>query len=377
MNQSAIIKTAAFVKSRHVDLMLSSDFALSRLGLNRETMRQETKRSLLDVEAKAAETKLKKQATENEFKTYVSEFFHEKLFEYVEQRVADKDYIFNELLNFESEIPKIFDACAAKATGASQLETLITAIPWLKAQFLSKINKPPFRAERSSKPTVEEVGLGIRYIGMENTKTLLLSEIAKKWLPHSTEPYSEYKVNYWKYSVATANCMTALAPFYKLNPSVAYFYGLFHGIGASLMLRLYLRAFDTVRVAQMKESNKSGRKDIEKVLDALEVDSTFVSEAILKYAWRLSIQVFDHLGLKYAVVLPSVQEIQDGVKYDEALPLTQAMMQAKTFAQYKILQQARLIELDEAKAFLTNARINNAVISELNKVNLLQIKYSV
>ena len=138
MNQSGIIKTAAFVKSRYVDLMLSTDFAMTRLGLNRKQMKQDTTRSLLDVEAKAAEQKLKKQATEQEFKTYVSEFFHEKLFEYIEQRVADPDYIFSELLQYEPEIPKIFDACAAKATGATQLETLISSIPWLKAQFLSK-----------------------------------------------------------------------------------------------------------------------------------------------------------------------------------------------------------------------------------------------
>ena len=377
MNQSGINKTAAFVKSRYVDLMLSSDFALSRLGLNREQLKQDTTRSLLDVEAKAAEQKQKKQATEQEFKTYVSEFFHEKLFEYIDQRVADPDYIFSELLQYEPEVPKIFDACAAKATGATQLETLISSIPWLKAQFLTKINKPPFREERTTKPTVEEVILGVRYIGVENTKVLLLSEIAKKWLPHSTEPYSEYKLNYWRYTIATANCMRSLAPVYKLNETVAYFFGLFHGTGMSLMLRLYLRAFDTVRVAQMKESNESGRKDIEKVLDALEIDTSFVSEAVNKYTWQLSAQVFEKLGLKYAVVLPSAQEVLGGVSYDEALPMTRAILQAKTYAQYKILQQSRLIELDEAKAFLTHARINNTIISELNKVNLSRIKYSV
>ncbi len=377
MNQSGINKTAAFVKSRYIDLMLSTDFAMTRLGLTRTQSKQDTTRSLLDVEAKAAEQKQKKQATEQEFKTYVSEFFHEKLFEYIDQRVADPDYIFSELLQYEPEIPKIFDACAAKATGATQLETLISSIPWLKAQFLSRVNKPPFREEKTTKPTVEEVILGVRYIGVENTKLLVLSEIAKRWLPHSTEPYSEYKLNYWKYTVATANCMRALAPVYKLNETVAYFFGLFHGIGISLMLRLYLRAFDTVRVAQMKESNESGRKDIEKVLDALEVDTSFVSEAVNKYTWQLSAHVFERLGLKYAVVLPAAQEVLGGVSYDDALPLTRAIMQAKTYAQYKILQQARLIELDEAKAFLTHARINNTIISELNKVSLNRIRYLV
>lgn len=377
MNQPGINKTAAFVKSRYIDLMLSTDFAFTRLGLNREQLQQDSDRSLLDIEAKAAQEKQKKQATEQEFKTYVSEFFHDKLFEYIDQRVADTDYVFSELIQYEPEVPKIFDACAANATGASQLEALISSIPWLKAQFLTRVNKPPFRQERTTKPTVEEVILGIRYIGVENTKVLLLAELAKKWLPHSTEPYSEYKLNYWKYTVATANCMRALAPVYKLNESVGFFFGLFHSIGMSLMLRLYLRAFDTVRVAQMKEANEAGRKDIEKVLDALEIDTSFVSEAVNKHTWQLSVHVFERLGLKYAVVLPAAKEVLAGVNYDEAMPLTRAIIQAKTYAQYKILQNARLIELDEAKAFLTHARINNTIITELNKVNLVGIKYSV
>lgn len=377
MSSTNVHKTSSFVKSRFIDLMLSDEFALSRLGLSRKEMRQESTRSLLDVEAKAAEEKLKQKATEQEFKIYVSEFFHEQLFEYIEQRVNDSEYLFSELLQFEDEIPKIFDACAAKASTASQFESLISAIPWLKARFIQAINKPPFREEKSSKPQVEKVGLAIRYIGIDNTKILLLSEIAKRWLPHSTEPYSDFKANHWRYSVATANCMLSLAPIYKVNDVVAYFFGLFHGIGISLMLRLYLRAFDTVRVTQMKESLKNGRKDIEKVLNEMEIDPAFVSEAINKYSWTITCKLYERLSLRFAVVLPFAEEMKEKMSFDKASPMTQALLQAKTYSQYKILQKNRLIELDEAKAFLTHVRINNVIISELNKINLAKIKYSV
>jgi hypothetical protein len=376
MNNPNYQKTASFVESRFMDLLLSDDFAMSRLGFNRDELKQSSTRSLLDIEEKAREKKLKQQATKQEFKVYVSEYFHENLFTYLEQRVADPDYIFTELLQFEPEIPKLFDACAAKAAGASHFEQIIARIPWLNTSFIETINNPPFREAKSIKPKVENLGLAIRYVGLDNTKLVVLSQVAQHFLPHSTEPYNTFKGRYWQYVVATANCSRQLARYYQLNEVVAFFLGLFHAIGTSLALRLYLRAFDTVRVAQMKDALKNGRRDIETVLNGLEIDPNFISDALTKFSNQISYRVFEKLGLKYAVVAPFVEEIKDKLAFDQASPMTQVLMQARTFSQYKILQKARLIELDEAKIFLTNYKIGNAVIGELNKVNLTNIKYS-
>jgi len=376
MNKPNYQKTASFVESRFMDLLLSDDFAMSRLGLNRDELKQSSTRSLLDIEEKAREKKLKQQETKQEFKVYVNEYFHENLFDYLEQRVADPDYIFTELLQFEPEITTLFDACAAKAAGVTHFEQIIARIPWLKNNFIETINNPPFREAKSIKPKVENLALAIRYIGLDNTKLVVLSQVAQHALPHSTEPYSTFKGRYWQYVIATANCSRQLARHYQLNEIVAFVLGLFHAIGITLTLRLYLRAFDTVRIAQMKDSLKTGRRDIEAVLNSLEIDPSFISEALSKYSNQISYRVFERLGLKYAVVAPFVEEIKDKLTFEQASPMTQVLMQARTFAQYKILQKARLIELDEAKIFLTNYKIGNTIISELNKVNLTDIKYS-
>ena len=377
MSTRNISKVAAYVHSRFVDLSLSSEFAMSRLGIKQDDSNTAGTRSLLDIEAKAIKLKEKKKATEQEFRVYVNEYLHEHLFAYIAEKIEDKEYIFNELITIEPEIGKIFDACAAPATGVKQLVPLVEALPWLKANFIHRINKAPFRDETSPKTAVEKVDLGIRYIGIENTKFLLLSEIGKRWLPHSTEPFSEFKQSAWVYSISSANCMRALSPLYKVAPETAFMFGLLHGIGASLMLRLYLRAYNTVRVQQMRETSKAGRKDIEKVLDTLEIDPAFVSQALIEFGWQLTASVFEHLGLKFAVVLPAAEDFVNKTPFADCVPMAQALHQANTFAQYKILQKHRLIELDEAKAFLTNVRINNTVIGELNKVNLTKIKFSV
>ena len=376
MNKPNYQKTASFVESRFMDLLLSDDFAMSRLGLNRDELKQSTTRSLLDIEEKAREKKLKQQETKQEFKVYVNEYFHENLFTYIEERIEDPDYIFTELLQFEPEIATLLDACAAKAAGVTHFEQIITSLPWLKSCFIETINNPPFREAKSIKPKVENVALAIRYIGLDNTKLVVLSQIAQHALPHSTEPYTSFKGRYWQYVVATANCSRQLARHYQLNEVVAFFLGLFHAIGTTLTLRLYLRAFDTVRIAQMKEALKTDRKDIESVINELEIDPCFISDALSKYSNQISHKVLERFGLKYAVVAPFSEEIKDKVTFEQASPMTQMLMQARTFTQYKILQKARLIELDEAKIFLTNYKISNTIIGELNKVNLTNIKYS-
>ena len=131
---------------------------------------------------------------------------------------------------------------------------------------------------------------------------------------------------------------------------------------------------------EQKENNEQIIKVLSFILsrlDTLEIDPAFVSQALVNYSWKLSCSVFEQLELKFAVVLPFAEEILNQTPIKECSPMAQALLQSKTFAQYKILQKSRLIELDEAKAFLTHVRINNTVIGELNKVNLTKIKFSV
>lgn len=366
-------KLNSIIQSRFFDLMLSEKVALKRLGVFSDRKKQDTARELLDIENAAIERKDKQKATEAEFKDYVNEYFHEALFEYLDERSDDSAYLFSELLSIDPNIPDVMDACAARATSASQLEPLIGNVTFLTRDLLKMVNNPPFRAESSKKAHVENIGLAVRYVGVDNVKFALLTYIAKNWLPHSTEPYSEFKNKYWQYSIATANCARKLAKHYKIDETVAFMFGLIHGVGMSMSLRLYLRAFNTVRLDQMKKLSKANRKDIVKMIDSLEVDDAFVSQAVRKYTLSMSYKVISQLGLKFAPLAPSMEEIALNMPFRKCSPLTRLLLQAQTFVRYKMLQKSRLIELDEAKIFLTQANINNDIVAVLNQVNLLKL----
>ena len=370
---STIEKTATLIKSRFIDSMLSDKIALARLGLGTTKQQIESSRELLDIESRAAAQKQKQRETEAEFKVYVNEYFHDALFEYLDERTADSEFLFSEILSVDPGIPPLFDACVAKATGAGRLDELISQMPWLTRDVLNLVNNPPFRETKSQKAHVQDVGLAVRYVGVDNIKFALLTYVAKSWLPHSTEPYSEFKSRYWQYALATANCARALAEDHHVDEVHAFLFALIHGIGMTISLRLYLRAFDSVRVTQMKKVLKADRKDIEKVLDSLVLDHNFVSDAVNKYAAKISASLMQSLPLKFAVMAPYAEEIAEDMPFKDASPLTQIVLQSKTYVQYKMLQKSRLIELDEAKLFLTHAAINNKIISKLNGVNLKKL----
>lgn len=373
MSSQQAEKLKSIIQSRFFDLMLSEKVARTRLGVYAEAKPFETARELLDIENHALERKTKQAATESEFKEYVNEYFHEMLFEHLEQRAIDTDYLFTEILPIENIIADLIDACAARATTASKYEQLVTGVPFLKDNLITMVNNPPYRAEGSTKTQVHKVGLAVRYIGVENVKFWLMSFIAKNWLPHSTEPYREFKVKFWQYSIASANCARALAKHYQLDDTLAFMYGLFHGVGMSLTMRVYLRAFDKVRLEQMKLLSKANRKDIVKLIDSLELDDRFVSQGMRTFSPIISHQVFKRLGLKFAPLLPAIEELNQQPDFKQLSPLNQLLTQSQSYVQYKMLQKSRLIDLDEAKTFLTASNFNKETMAILNQVNLLKI----
>lgn len=373
MSNNKTKKAASLIQSRFIDLLLSDKLALARLGIIPEVKTLETKRELLNIETQAQLQKQKQAATESEFKDYINEFFHDALFEYLDQRTSETDYLFSEILTIDPVLPQVMDACSAKATSASKLEELIQQATFLVRDVLNLVNNPPFRESNSNKAHVDNIGLAVRYVGVDNIKFALLTYIGRNWLPHSTEPFSDFKNKYWQYSLATANCCRALAKEQGLNECTAFLLGMIQGLGLTMTLRIYLRAFDTVRVAQMKKVVKAGRKDIEKVLDSLVLDHNFVSDALNKYQAQVFTQVCSQLPMKFAVLEPISEELAEGIAFDDAMPLTQILIQARSYVQYKMLQKSRLIELDEAKLFLTNAQINNSTIALLNQVDLKKL----
>ncbi|MDA8621569.1 HDOD domain-containing protein [Psychrosphaera sp.] len=370
---SSAAKLKQIVQARFIDLMVSDQVAKQRLGLIKEVEESTNNRELLSIEANALEQKERKSKTEEEFKIYINEYFHDALFEYIDSKMSDPEYLFSEVLKLDPNLSKIIDICLSKAVNTKQLAELIEPNTSIKREFLNIINKPPFREKESTKPFQEDVSLAIRYLGIDNIKSPILALIAKQWLPHSTEPFTNFKPKLWQYSIATANCMEALASKTKVNPLQAFTLGLLHSFGYGMIMRMYLRSFEKIRLEEMYKARTSGRSDIEKVLNSLALDGKFASELILEHGLQASYLLLEHLQLKFSPLASVMQEVVDNIALEDMTPMASLLVKSKTYSQYKLLQKARLIELPEAKRFLTGSKINNEFISLLNTVNLSKL----
>ena len=370
---AAVNKFKQIIQARFVDLMVSDKVAKRRLGLIQTVEEEVNKRELLSVEANAQQIKERKIKTEEEFKVYINEYFHDTLFDYIESKISDPEYLFSEVLKLDPNLSKIIDVCLSNAGNTKQLAELIEPNPAIKRDLLNIVNKPPFREKESNKPFQEDVSLAIRYVGIDNIKAPVLALVAKQWLPHSTEPFSDFKAKLWQYSIATANCMETLAAEFGVKPLHAFTLGLLHSFGYGMVMRMYLRTFEKIRLEEMNKARSTGRADIEKVLNSLVLDGEFASELVMNHGLQASHLLLEHLQLKFAALALPMEEVVNNLAVDEMTPMAALLLKSKTYSQYKLLQKARLIELPEAKRFLMSSKINNDFVTSLNAINLTKL----
>lgn len=374
-------KLTQIITHRFSDFIVSDQIAKQRLGLiSKSDQASDTNRNLLTVEARAQEQKARQAKTAEEFLIYINEYFHDALFNYIEHIVENKSVLFSNIFKVDTALIKLIQVCLQPNASSNQIAQHVALVPWLKKELLGLVNKPPFRDPKSTRPMLDDVMLAIRYVGPDNIKMPIIALVAKHWQPHSTEPFSDAKNKLWQYSVAVANCMEQLAESCNLPPLHAYLFGLLHSVGYGLALRLYLKSFEKVRLTEMKKARQSGRPDIEKALNALTYDGEFASDILFKHSLDISKGLFDKLTIDYPHF---VQALDLGITWPDTIidqdidkttkAFYQLFIKSMTYGQYKILQKARLIELNEAKRFLTNAKINNDFISNLNKVDLSKL----
>lgn len=369
-------KLNQIIYSRFSDFLVSSHVAKHKLGLTQTFQSSDSERGLLDIEAKAQLNKERNARSANEFLIYINEYFHDVLSSHIEQLVNNGTYIFTDIFKIDTPIRRLINLCMIPDSSANQLADVINGVPWLKKDLLALVNQPPFRDPESTRPLLDDVNLAIRYVGPDNIKMPILALTVKHWQPHSTDPFPHAKTKIWQYSVAVANCMEQLSSYSKLNSIHCYALGLLQGIGHGLSLRLYLRTFDTVRSAEMQKARRTARPDIEKALSELQFDGDFASQIMCQHAHELSRILIAKLELPSTDLVSAMEQLIQWPALANQTSMGRLLIKSITYSQYKILQKGRLIELHEAKRFLTGAKINNDFISYLNSVDLTKLNLS-
>ncbi|KMT66311.1 HDOD domain-containing protein [Catenovulum maritimum] len=367
------------IDARFHDLLLSYDFARQHNSLNipnlADVFSQETNeetRLLLDIEQEAKEQRDAEVIAKESLKQAKSEKLNKKVVELVSEQLDDIETIYNDVIAIHDAVPAILDILSVRAASIGRIEPLISTLPWMGADMLKFVNLPVYRKPESD-IKVDKVKTALSYIGIENLKLVVPSFALRKWIPHSTEPFRLMKRKLWESGIGAAISCRKLAQLNEQDTTSAFCAGMFHDLGKSALVRIYLRSFDNEWKRQLLEARESRDKTEHDALVELEPDPATLRNIMLEHSAKLSAKLVDRFNLKRLRFVDALEQFSSGTPFKDYDPLTRTLAQGVSYSRYKMLQKHSLIAKHEAKIYFKENLLTSTEISELNKLSLLRL----
>ena len=195
------------------------------------------RRELLEVEQRANQEKVIREHGESQFQAQVTNQLFDQVHAKITAEFDNKEKLFNQILHIESAASDILELMSLRATSIKRITPLATSLPWLSNDLVNLVNKPQYR--RKSDVKVNDGGLAVSYIGMENLQMVMPVFILKHWLPTSTAPFGAMKRKIWQNSLSTANAARVLAQLHGFNEYTAFCGGMLSNIGTIAVSRCF------------------------------------------------------------------------------------------------------------------------------------------
>ena len=344
---------------RFHDLLLGQKFAQQQIGyihtLDIDYGEPLPVRKLLEVEQVAAKAREKIDSKNAQFIVDVNADLHQQIEDEIDKLINDIDYIYEEIIQIQDNIPATLDILAVKSASVGRIDPLINDLHWLGEDILKLINLPQYRQEKDPAKAVrvDNVSLALRYIGLDNLKLIVPTFSLKHWTPHSTAPFDMLKRKLWGTGMAAGIASRKLAEISNQDPYQPFVLGMFHGVGNMALIRLYLRLFDVIWEKNAREARENGQKERHSALSELQPDALFLRNLLVEKGPTVSCALIEHMSLKYIPVASAMREIAENTTFTECTPLAQTVLKGRAYSHYKFLQKHALIEPDEAKALFT------------------------
>lgn len=365
--------------ARFHDLLISYDFARNNNGvgshilesIHNQTLEEDT-RQLLEVEETAQQERESALADKQTNQNNKSISLNQKVIEIVETQLQDTNEIYTEVLQIQDSVIAILDLLSVRSASIARVEPLVNNLPWLGSEIIKFVNLPVYK-KANSKVKLDKVRTALGYIGIENLNYIIPTFAFKKWIPHSTEPFRLMKRKLWESGMGAAICCQKLAAMQGLPENAAFCAGMFHGLGQSAIVRLYLRAFDQEWKAQLTTARESRDKENHDALVDLEPDGATLCNLMSKHAIQLSANLASQFNLKRLIFADALNQYAHETDMKAYEPMTKIIAQGVCYSRYKMLQKHSLIAKHEAKIYYKEHLLKSTDISELNKLSLLRL----
>ncbi|WP_034475194.1 HDOD domain-containing protein [Aestuariibacter salexigens] len=367
------------INYRFDQLFLGLDNVQEKLGVSlagkvnfEQTEQANARRELLRVEKLAIRDKELNAKSEQSYIDSMRDMVHVALREELDDVLKDTDFLFRKVLGLDNELAPLLDLLTVKAATIPRIESAAVAIPWLFDDLTKFVNSPKYRRldAKGNVVTVDTLRTALSFVGIDNLKIVVPSLSFRRTIPQITDPYPQLKTRIWEFALGTALSCQAIAPLCKVDPSHAYTLGLFHDLGRNIVTKLYFRLFDKTQRAALVEAQRDKKHDEHDALTKIAPSGDYLLELINELGASLSAKMVSMMDLKRVFISTAMQEYAQNVPVTEMTPLSRVLLQGVNYTKYRMLKAYRLINVEEAKAFLVPLRMPNGALSTLKTVDL-------
>jgi hypothetical protein len=365
------------IYNRAISLTISKDFAEIKSGkvataTHQNSEQSNRRRELLDVEEQAKKDKIIRAHGEDHFKTQVMGKFFAQVTAQVNKEFDNKENLYNNILNIEEAAPNIMEILAVRAASINRITPLVKSLPWLATELVKLVNKPQYR--KRADVQVSDTSLALSYIGLDNLKLVMPTFMLKHWLPISTAPYPLMKRKLWNDSLSVAMASSVLAKKQGLDEFTAFAAGMLSNIGLLATTRCFLNTYSDLHKSELKAAYDSKDKKLHDILVEFDASPELLLEQLLTRSTKVAADLVELMRLDRLRITEAIFDLAYTAKIDEMCDMAKLVTKAKAYVAFRSLAKEDLINNDEAKLFLSCAKLKPQDIALLKKSDIDHIK---
>jgi hypothetical protein len=344
-----------------------------------EVEQSKTARSLLRVEKQAILQKDLNIKSDISFLNTITDQINIEVEIRLKESLEDTDILYSKIIGMDMSLPELLDLVGLKAATITRIEPIATELPWLFNDLLKYVNQAKYRRldNKGKVILVDTMRAGLNFFGLENLIIMLTSLAFKRSLPQITDPYPQIKLRIWEEALATAISCKQIASVAGVNKDHAFCLGMLQTMGKVVVSKLYFRLFESVLREALVETQNAQKHEEHSALTRITPSGKFLNHLIDKYALNVSVKLIDKMAMRRVFIANAMSEVSSDNSLADLSPLALVLKQGKAYAQYRMLREHKLIDLQQSKDFIRTLSMPKGSLDLLKRTDMHSLDLSI
>ena len=147
-------------------------------------------------------------------------------------------------------------------------------------------------------------------------------------------------------------------------------------MGKVVVSKLYFRLFENVLREALLETQKAQKHEEHSALTRINPSGPFLNHLIDKYALNISAKLIDKMTMQRVIISKAMFEAVNNEPMADLSPLALVLKQGKAYAQYRILKNHKLIDLQQSKDFIRTLSMPKGSLELLKTTDMRSLNLS-